>query len=107
MVSLSASRQVGCAYHVVDQHTLYGWFPWNRLNRLRCREIRKRIQAHVVLFDKLFEYSKIVAQKVSESGGVIALEWPKGCDYWKFQVVQEFLVKHGLSSIEFDGCEFG
>ena len=69
-----------------------GSSPWNRLNTLRGKETRKRIQAHVVLFAKLFEASKIVAQKVSEFGGVIALHWPKGCDYWKFQVVQEFLL---------------
>ena len=60
-----------------------------------------------MLFSELFEASKLVAQKVSESGGVIALELPKGCDYWNFQEIQEFLVAYGLQSREFDGCAFG
>ena len=71
-----------------------GGSPWNRLNRLRGKETREGIKAYVTLFEKLFDASKIVAQKVSEVGGVIALEWPTGCDYWKFQAVQDFLTKH-------------
>ena len=84
-----------------------GGSPWNRLNRLRGKETRDRIMAHVTLFEKLFDASKIIAQQVSGVGGVIALEWPTGCDYWKFQAVQEFLLEHKLSSMKFDGCEFG
>ena len=80
-----------------------GGSPWNRLNRLKSNQTRDKIKAHPELFAELFDASKIVAQKVSEAGGVMALEWPKGCDYWKFQVAQEFLLRHSLSSMEFDG----
>ena len=84
-----------------------GGSPWNRLNKMKSKETRDKIKAHVTLFSQLCEATKVVAQKVSDVGGVSALEWPKGCDYWKFQAVQEFISLHGLKIMEFDSCAFG
>ena len=55
-----------------------GGSPWNRQNKTKSKETRDKIKAHVTLFSEIFEATKVVAQKVSDVGGVSALEWPKG-----------------------------
>ena len=37
----------------------------------------------------------------------IAVEWPKGCTYWKLPKVKGILDKHGLDKSDFDGCAVG
>ena len=44
---------------------------------------------------------------VRRFGGRIAMEWPKGCKYWKFPRVAAFCRDAKLASVCFDGCAFG
>ena len=37
----------------------------------------------------------------------IALEWPKGCRYWKLPMVQRLLIRYGMKLYDFDGCAVG
>ena len=85
---------------------MHGWVAVESAKQ-NDKETRDKFKAHVALFSKLLEAAKVVAHKVYDVGGVSALEWPKGCDYWKFQAVQGFIVLHGLNTMEFDGCAFG
>ena len=40
-------------------------------------------------------------------GGVIAFEWPDGCDGWDLPELKQFIAAHGLYSVSFDGCMVG
>ena len=53
-----------------------GGSPWNRLNKTKSKETRHKIKAHVTMCSKLFEATRMVTQRVSDVGGVSALEWP-------------------------------
>ena len=37
----------------------------------------------------------------------VALEWPRGCRYWKLPMVQRVLAKYGMKLYDFDGCAVG
>ena len=38
-----------------------------------------------------------VVEKVIRLGGHVAIEWPASCAYWSWDMVREFVDKHGLS----------
>ena len=42
-----------------------------------------------------------------DSGHYIAVEWPRDCAYWSAPGVMDFLDRHELTSVIFDGCAFG
>ena len=37
----------------------------------------------------------------------LCIEWPKGCDYWRWDIVSEVLNIYFLEEVRFDGCVFG
>ena len=49
----------------------------------------------------------MLADVITRTGGLIALEWPRGCTYWKLPKVQKFLSDYGLVESFFDGCAYG
>ena len=65
------------------------------------------MREHKLLFAKLWRRFEGVAAKCLDVGGVIVVEWPRRCDYWKEPRVQAFLAKHHLCSHVFDGCQYG
>ena len=42
----------------------------------------ERIKEHNILFNKIWASFRIVAKECHKHGGRIAMEWPKGCEYW-------------------------
>ena len=40
-------------------------------------------------------------------GGDVAMEWPNGCEYWKWPEVVSFLKEVGMESVRVDGCSLG
>ena len=53
--------------------------------------------------DHLLELPK----NVLNMGGKIAIEWPKGCAYWKLEMVNKFVNKYELGTIHCSGCAMG
>ena len=49
----------------------------------------------------------MLATAVRSRGGDLALEWPRDCDYWKLDHVQEALMDFSMSKATFDGCALG
>ena len=39
--------------------------------------------------------------------GWIAIEWPRGCTYWESPQVLEYIERHELQTVTFDGCSLG
>ena len=50
---------------------------------------------------------EIVASECLRVGGVVVIEWPRRCDYWKYPLVETFLKAHKLHYSDFDGCRYG
>ena len=48
-----------------------------------------------------------VAIACRANGGIIAMEWPKGCSYWRERKVKTFLAGMGMQQYHFDGCMYG
>eukprot|EP00975_Prorocentrum_lima_P039198 8238919-Prorocentrum_lima.AAC.1 len=38
-----------------------------------------------------------------ERGGVVAIEWPRGCRYWRDACVKRLVVEHDLKTYDLDG----
>ena len=50
---------------------------------------------------------EIVAARCMERGGIVVIEWPRRCEYWRDRRVEKFLADHNMSSHDFDGCQYG
>ena len=49
----------------------------------------------------------MLATAVRSRGGDLALEWPRDCDYWKLDHMQEALMGFSMSKATFDGSTLG
>ena len=67
-----------------------GGSPWQRMN-MKHASAREKVAEHLRLHKALFENWKILADVIVRKNGDLALEWPRDCDYWKFEHVQEAL----------------
>ena len=43
---------------------------------------------------------------VHEQGGIVAIEWPQKCDYWRFECVTDLKRDLGLSDYLVHGCMY-
>ena len=48
-----------------------------------------------------------MARECQKNGGKIAVEWPKGCQYWRMNQVNEFINELKLAKVNIDGCALG
>ena len=48
-----------------------------------------------------------VAEVFHKAGGLIAMEWPSGCEYWRWPEIQHGVCTLGLRFVHFDGCALG
>ena len=62
---------------------------------------------HISAFKKIWKSFVQIARAVVESGGVVAIEWPKGCSYWRWPRVVALGKELKLIELNFDGCVFG
>jgi hypothetical protein len=83
-----------------------GGCPWQRIN-IHIPGVAVKIRKHIALFKKIWSSFVFVASRALECGGHIAIEWPASCAYWGWDDVREFIDRHGLSVVRFDGCAFG
>ena len=66
-----------------------GGSPWQRINRHKPGGLEK-LNAHIKDWYKIRTAFKVVARECIKHNGHIAVEWPPGCDYWRYHIVQEF-----------------
>ena len=66
-----------------------------------------RLRRHWRLFRKLWHNFEPLAEMTLSKGGHVAIEWPRGCQYWKVPRVARFLQRNKLMISDFDGCMVG
>eukprot|EP00975_Prorocentrum_lima_P007105 1526601-Prorocentrum_lima.AAC.1 len=67
-------------------------------------EAIKRLRELWRTYRKLWRNMTILAKLVLDKGGIIAIEWPRGCSYWRDGCVRRFVAEHMLRAYDFDGC---
>ena len=82
-----------------------GGTSWSYVN-MKIPSAAQKVIAHVVLFKRLWKAMKSFLNAI-ERDHYIAIEWPKGCRYWKFPFVVRFIEDQGLLMYDFDGCMVG
>ena len=83
-----------------------GGSPWQNINSQKPGGLEK-IKEHKRLFNKIWTSFKIVAKECRKHGGRIAIEWPKGCEYWRAKHVNEYIHDLKLSKVRINGCALG
>ena len=83
-----------------------GGSAYQRLNWHRGPKAQAKILAHWTEFDKLWEHYVLVADACRANGGRLALEWPKGCAYWRENKVKAFLARLDMRMYHLDGCMY-
>ena len=83
-----------------------GGSPWQHINRHKPGGL-ERLDAHIKEWYKIWTAFKAVARECIKYNGHIAVEWPSGCDYWKYHIVIKFFEELQLTKIRFDGCALG
>lgn len=63
---------------------------WGNINRHK-QGGEAKLRKHWTLFRKIWKCFEECAILVLNLGGCVALEWPKGCRYWKWDFVRAFL----------------
>jgi hypothetical protein len=80
-----------------------GGSPWRTLNISRGKGFRK-IKAHWGDFQILWDNFVIAAKAVIDIDGILAIEWPERCKYWREQEVDTFLKEFQFDQRIFHGC---
>jgi hypothetical protein len=83
-----------------------GGSPWQTLNIHRGVGLTK-IEQYWVDFELLWGNFLLAAKAVKNIDGVVAIEWPERCEYWKDLHVLDFLEKYKFTSKIFYGCAYG
>ena len=83
-----------------------GGSPWQNINAKKPGGPDK-IKEHKRLFNEIWTSFKIVANECRKHGGRIAIEWPKGCEYWLTKHVKQYIHDLKLNKIHINGCALG
>ena len=83
-----------------------GGSSWQRIN-VKKPGGYARLRKHIRLFDKLWHRFETIARHTHQKGNFIAIEWPKGCSYWKLPKVRKLIKDLDLKFVYFDGCMLG
>ena len=66
-----------------------------------------RLRKHWKTFRKIWDTFATCAKQHAANGGLTAMEWPKGCRYWEWDMVKKLLSELKLETVCFDGCMLG
>ena len=66
-----------------------------------------KLRLHISAFKKIWSSFAKVARSVVDSGGAVAIEWPRNCSYWKWPRVAALIKELKLIEANFDGCALG
>ena len=83
-----------------------GGSPWQNINRHKPGGL-EQVDAHIQDWYKIWTSFKAVARECIKHNGHIAVEWPPGCDHWRYYIVREFLDELQLEKTKFDWCALG
>ena len=83
-----------------------GGSPWYNINKNKPGGAEKQ-RAHIKLFLHLWKRLEELHEHACNHACIIAIEWPRGCSYWKHPRVIRFIDKYGLMKANFDGCMLG
>ena len=111
---LTTSEGLGFGLHEVreDGHTL-AWvaIPCTGGSVLQAANAHlpgatRWMTAHLRLFRALWRNAVIIMDAVLASGGIVAIEWPSSCAYWRFQQVKDYIKNNHLHKVKVLGCAF-
>ena len=71
--------------------------PRGNINRHKPGGLEK-LDKHIKDWHKIRIAFKAVARESIKHNGHIAVEWPSGCDYWRYHIVQEFFAEFQLEN---------
>ena len=81
-----------------------GGSPWNSFNWVKGDDnTRAKIAEHINKFYAMFPIADHVAEIVLRNGGIINLELPASCYYWKTGLMKRFV---GLNIVKLKGCSY-
>ena len=83
-----------------------GGTPWIYIN-LMNESSRRKVEYHQFVFQKIWSAMSEFVNSIRHLQPFIALEWPSGCVYWKYDRVIRFLNRYNLEAVKFDGCRLG
>ena len=66
----------------------------------------KRLRGLQSIFSQLWKHFETVAEAVLQKEGVVVIEWPTSCRYWKDPRVQRFLHENGFDKAQIHGCAY-
>ena len=89
-----------------------GGSPWQYVNEsifYRKGDVRslRRLRGLRTDFRLFFWNFREIAEAVLAKGGVVCIEWPSSCQYWRDTQVRKFLREHGFHKAVTHGCAFG
>ena len=64
-----------------------GGSPWQHTNCHKPGGL-ENLGAHIKDWYKIWTAFKVVARECIKHNSHIAVEWPSGCDYWRYHIVQ-------------------
>jgi hypothetical protein len=83
-----------------------GGSPWQRLNKSRPG-VQAKLEEHWRVARLIWASFEKVARRTVLHGGEVAIEWPNGCEYWKWPEVVGLMREIGMESVRVDGCSLG
>jgi hypothetical protein len=83
-----------------------GGSPWYNIN-IHKPSGPALFKAHKTLFNELWLKFEDLCERIYAKYGQIAIEWPRGCAYWKWPCVIKLLARYDLAIVDFDGCACG
>ena len=83
-----------------------GGTPWIHVNKT-IPSAANKVEEHQKEFRKLWNALMDLVNSLRSASPYIAIEWPKGCVYWKLDHVVAFCQRHAMEPVTFDGCMVG
>ena len=83
-----------------------GGTPWIHVNKT-IPSAANKVEEHQKEFRKLWNALVDLVNSLRSASPYIAIEWPKGCVYWKLDHVVAFCQRHAMEQVTFDGCMVG
>eukprot|EP00972_Heterocapsa_arctica_P073548 10861972-Heterocapsa_arctica.AAC.1 len=91
---MEAFKRPNCVLWVALPCT--GGSPWQHINKMKPGG-EENLREHHKLFQDIWAKFLKVAKVCRAHGGKIAFEWPTGCEYWRWQVIKDFVNKYQLN----------
>ena len=67
----------------------------------------KRIRAHRREFRAIWKQTRLLIEQAIAEGFKVAIEWPSGCEYWKWPMVIKVVTACQLRKARCNGCAAG